>query len=160
MPWRCARSSASAIWPAHVERLGERQRPPREPLGQRLALEPLHDQEVDAVLVADVVERADVRVIERRDRARLALEARAPIRRRAANSWRQDLDGHSPVQPRVAGAVDLAHAARAERPDDLVRPEAGAWVERQGHGCANVFSMNALALRSSSSGSAPEARAT
>lgn len=45
------------------QRLLETQRPVPEPLGQRLTLEVLHHEEVDAILVADVVEGADVRVI-------------------------------------------------------------------------------------------------
>ena len=58
-------------------------RPRREALGERLALEQLHHQVVGVALAADVVERADVRVVERRDRAGLALEARAHLGRAA-----------------------------------------------------------------------------
>jgi hypothetical protein len=42
----------------------ERQRAAAEPVGERLALEQLHDQVLDAVLAADVVDRADVRMRE------------------------------------------------------------------------------------------------
>ena len=62
--------------------------------------------------MADVVERADVRMIERRDRARLALEALAQLRV-GRERRRQDLDRDRAVEPRVAGAVDFAHAAGA-----------------------------------------------
>ena len=61
-----------------------------EPLGQRLALQVLHHQEVDGWqesvgrLPADVVQRADVQVVERRDRLRLALEKRCRISRLSA----------------------------------------------------------------------------
>ena len=41
---------------------------------QRLAFEMLHHQEVDALVAADVVQRADVGMIQRRDGPRLALE--------------------------------------------------------------------------------------
>ncbi len=109
-----------------LERLGKRQRPAGEPVGQRLAVEPLHDEEVDAVLVADVVQGADVRVVQRRDGARLTLEARAPLRR-GRRLLAQDLDGDGTIEPRVPGVVHLSHAAGAQRPDDLVRSEAGAW---------------------------------
>ena len=75
-----------------VERVGDldrrsrsacvgRQRALAEAVRQRLALEQLHDEVVGPVLVADVVERADVRVVERRDRPRLALEALRAARR-------------------------------------------------------------------------------
>jgi hypothetical protein len=39
----------------------------------------LHDEERRAVLLADVVERADVRMIERRNRLGLALESLAKV---------------------------------------------------------------------------------
>ena len=75
MPSRCARVERLARAPIAVrQRLGERQRPAREPRAERLAVEILHHQELDAVLLADVVERADVRMVEPRDGARLALE--------------------------------------------------------------------------------------
>ena len=72
-------SSASAI----CEPMRQRRRPSGsgpfvEPLGQRLALEQLHDEKVGRAVAADVVERADVRMVERGDGPRLALEARAP----------------------------------------------------------------------------------
>ena len=38
----------------------------------------------------------------------------------------QDLDRDVAIQLRVARAIDLAHAAGAERGQDLVRAEAGA----------------------------------
>jgi hypothetical protein len=38
-------------------------------------------------------------------------------------------DGRVAPKPRVAGAVDLAHASRAERGDDFVRPEPNACGE-------------------------------
>ena len=61
-----------------AQRQLERQRAARrQPVGQRLALQVLHDQVGGRVLVADVVERADVGMRELRDGARLALEALA-----------------------------------------------------------------------------------
>jgi hypothetical protein len=48
-----------------------------------------------------------MRVIERGDGARFALEAVAVPRR-------QLLDGDDAIEARVAGLVDLAHPARAE----------------------------------------------
>ena len=62
----------------------------------------------------------DVGMVERRQHLRFALEPREPfgIVRRTV---RQDLDGDVAIELRVAGAVDLAHAARADRRDDFVR---------------------------------------
>ena len=62
------------------ERLVDRQRALRQPIRQRLAFEILHDEERGAILFADVVQRADVRMIELRDRAGLAIEALAELR--------------------------------------------------------------------------------
>ena len=77
-------------------------RPSASRVGERLALEMLHHQEVDAVLAADVVERADVRVVQRGDRAGLALEAFADVGI-AGERGREDLDGDRAIEARVAG---------------------------------------------------------
>ena len=62
---------------------------------------------------------------QRGDGLRLALEPRAAIGI-AGEDGGQDLDGDVALEPRVARPVDLAHAARADRRDDLVRAESGA----------------------------------
>ena len=113
------------------EHLIERERPFHQPIRQRLPLEVLHDEELDAVLVPDVVERADVRMRELRDRLRLPLEPLADLGARGEVRG-QDFDGNRAAEARVAGAVDLAHAAGADLADDLVRAEAGAGGERHG----------------------------
>ena len=53
---------------------------------------------------------------------RLALEAGAHLGVRG-QVRRQHLDRHVAPEPRVVGAIDLAHAARAERGEDLVGTE-------------------------------------
>ena len=82
-----------------------------------------------AVLTADVVERADVRVVERGDRAGFALEPLAELRV-AGEVRRQDLDRDGAIETRVARLVDLAHPARAERRHDFVRTESRTGGER------------------------------
>ncbi len=72
--------------------------------------------------LADVVDAADVRMVQRRDRAGLALEARTPIGI-AGQFARQHLDRHRAIEARVARAVDLPHSAGAQRADDFVRAE-------------------------------------
>ena len=104
--------------------LVERQRSARQPRGERLAVEILHDQVLDAVLLADVVERADVGMVEPRDGAGLALEAQASIRL-LRGIGRQHLDGDGAGDARVGRPVDLPHAPPAQEGDDLVRPQAG-----------------------------------
>ena len=49
-----------------------------------------------------------------------------------AKACGQDFERHLAVQVRVAGAIHLAHAARAERGDNFIRPESGSGL--QGHG--------------------------
>ena len=73
---------------------------------------------------ADVVDRDDVRVVQRPGRLRLLLEAPQAVRVLRVRGG-QDLDRDVALQPRVAGAIDLAHPARADRAEDLVRPETG-----------------------------------
>ena len=61
-----------------------------------------------------------------------AATARASRSKRARRSGspatftRQDLDRDGAIEPRVAGFVDLAHAASAKRAEDFVWAESGA----------------------------------
>ena len=71
-----------------IERDFERERPVVDAVLQRLAVEELHRDERLALGLADVVDRADVRVVERRGRARLALEALERAGSRANSSGR------------------------------------------------------------------------
>ena len=94
-----------------------------EPYG--LAFQILHDQEVDPVLLADVMERADVRMVQARDRLGFPLEPLAEIG--IVGHMRQEhLDGDGAVQAGVGGLVDLAHAPSAEGRLDFVGAERGA----------------------------------
>ena len=67
----------------------------------------------------DVVDRADVGVIQRGRRARFALE---PLERAGLQGhvFRQELEGDRAIEPAVLGLVDDAHAAAAEEFGDLV----------------------------------------
>ena len=97
-----------------AQNLVERKRPPRQPPGQRLALQQLHHQEVDVTLPADVVEGADVRVIQARDRPGLAREAGESLGI-LRHVRRQDLHGDVTPEPGVPRPVDLAHPSRADQ---------------------------------------------
>ena len=70
-----------------------------------------------------VVHLADVGMVERRDRARLALEPLAVLRR-------QLLDRDDAVEPGVEGFVDFAHAAGPNQGLDFVRAEVGSGRQR------------------------------
>ena len=61
------------------QRVGHWQRALQQPTGQRFALEIFHDEELHVILESHVVERADVRVVQRGDRPHLALEALAAM---------------------------------------------------------------------------------
>jgi hypothetical protein len=63
--------------------------------------------------VADVVERADVGMVEVGDGAGLALEAGADLRA-GREVGRQHLDCDIAAQAGIAGPIDLAHPARTD----------------------------------------------
>src|SRR5262249_16838106 len=78
----------------------------------------------DAVLVADVVERADVRVRELRDRLRLSLESLPHLGGRR-EMLRQHFDRDRALEARVLRLVDLAHPSRSDGGQDFVGSEPG-----------------------------------
>ena len=86
------------------------------------ALDELHHQ----VIRTDVVELADIGMIQRRDGARFPLEALAEILVR-------NLDGDGAIEAHIARTIYLAHAARADGRDDLVRPQSGSRSQRHGY---------------------------
>jgi hypothetical protein len=95
-------------------------------LPQRRAGDQLHDQ----IVVADVVQRADVRMIQRGDRPRLVHEplAGGDVVDDAA---RQHLDRHGAIEPGIAGFVHLAHPAGADPGLDDIGAQHGAARERR-----------------------------
>src|SRR5262249_25581381 len=104
-----------------------------EAAGERLALQVLHDEKVGALLMTDVVERAEVWMTQRRNGAGLLLEAAKSLRI-AAECGGQHLDRDEAVQPRIAGLIHLSHAAGAKQSDDFVDTEPRAGEERHGPG--------------------------
>jgi hypothetical protein len=69
----------------------------------------------------DPVDGRDVRMIERGEHLRLALQAGEPFRI-AGKSLGQDLQRHFALQPRVARPIHFSHAAGAERAPISYRP--------------------------------------
>ena len=98
-----------------------------QPLGERLALDELHDQEVLATGFFHAEERSDVRMIQRGEDFGFALEARDAVGV-GEEGFGQNFNGDAAPELHVARAVHLAHAARAEQAENLVRPEAASWV--------------------------------
>ena len=104
----------------HARRL--RQRQLADERAQRPADEVLHRDVRDAVLLEEVVDRDDVRVVQRAGDLRLADEA--PGHRRIAGAdLRQLLDRDVARQVRLAREVHDRHAASPHHPDDPVRTD-------------------------------------
>jgi hypothetical protein len=87
------------------------------------SLEVLHHQ----IVRTDVVEDADMRMVQRRDRARFLEKTRG------VNAVER-LDGHCPAQAGVEGLVDLAHATCTHHGHDFKRTEAGTRGQRHRKG--------------------------
>ena len=87
-----------------TDRFGRRNR-----TTQRLAVDVFEHE----IAWPDVVQLADVRMVQGRDRTRFVFESAQAIRvighRRGEN-----LDGDVAIETRIAGAVDFAHPASAE----------------------------------------------
>ena len=91
-----------------------RQRPLGQPRLQRLALQQFHDEKIHAILMTDIVERADVRMGEFRNGFGLALQSLLQ-RNVARKIGRQDFDRDLAVEASVTCTIHFAHAARTER---------------------------------------------
>ena len=78
----------------------------------------------------DLVNRDDVRMIERGGRLRFLHESAATALVGDAISG-QHLDGNLAAEPGIAGAVDLAHAPGANKAEDVVGAEPSTRL--QGH---------------------------
>jgi len=82
---------------------------------------------------------AGVGMVEHGERLRFALEARQPFRV-GGKDGRQDFQRDIAIEVRVAGEVDLAHAASAELGDYFVGAESRTGGHRHGRGRVSFFS--------------------
>src|SRR6266513_5175205 len=88
-------------------------------------------QIVDPILIAHVILDADARMIQARDGFCFALEPL--LANRITRKLRcQNLEGYRPLQPRVAGAVDFAHAPGTESRADFIESMRGSGNGRLG----------------------------
>src|SRR5207244_4509099 len=99
-------------------------------LPERLSIHELHGDVEGGVRGADVVNRDDVRMAQRRGGSGFLLEALAAVGVRGELAG-QHLDGDLAAQPRIPCAVDLSHASGAQRREDLEGPKPG--TRRQRH---------------------------
>ncbi len=104
---------------------GERQygfelnRPSRDEMLERDAVEEFHGDKRLAVLLANVVDRANVGMVQRRCCLRFALEARQCLSV-ARNVVRQEFEGYKTVKARVLSLVHHSHSTAAELSDYAV----------------------------------------
>ena len=108
--------------PGDRECFGDRQRPALQALGERRAFDELEHQGGDPGRLLEPVDRADVRMIERGQRSRFPRKTAAAFGI-TGEPRGQDLDRHVPPELRIVGAIDLSHAAGAERRQDGVGPQ-------------------------------------
>ena len=67
---------------SYLQGLLQRERTGSQPVSESFALQKLHDDEIDSVLRADVVQAANIRMCEQTDSSRFALKAPFQIRHR------------------------------------------------------------------------------
>ena len=96
----------------NAQRFLQRNRASLDALGQRRTLDQLHHQ----IVRPDVVKRANVGMIQRRNGPRLTLEALAEV-------FLGNLDGNGTLQPRIHGAIHFAHPPGSQLRFDLVRSD-------------------------------------
>ncbi len=94
-------------------------------VAQSLAIDQLADNVDQPILGADIVDRNNIRMIQRAGGPRLLFEALAAPRV-TRHVRRQNLERHGAAKARVVCAIHLAHAARPQEGGDLVRPDAAA----------------------------------
>ena len=96
-----------------------------QPVGERLAPEVLHHQEVNVFVMTHVKDGTDVRMAERGQHPGFALESLFQIR--ITRDMRgENLDGDRSVEPRVPRLVDLAHPAGTDPRHDFIGTETSA----------------------------------
>jgi hypothetical protein len=93
--------------------------PPINRMLERLSFQKLHGDEGAVVLLADVVNRANIRMIQGRSGLRFALKSgqRLPI---PGNFCGKELERHEATQPRILGFVDDTHPATPEFFQDAI----------------------------------------
>ena len=105
--------------------LGHRQWSAGKASGERFALVMRHRDERLAGEVADLVDRSDVRVIERAGRARLPQQAGSGVGM-AGGLRREELERDPALEVRVFGQIHRPHPAGADVAEDPVVGDGGA----------------------------------
>ncbi len=95
------------------------QRPPADPVLERRAFQIFHGDKGFSILLADIVNRADVGMVQGGSSLRFALET-AQCQRIARNFIGKKFENDEAVQPSIFGLIDHPHAAAAKFLDDAV----------------------------------------
>ena len=119
IPRECASSSASVTCSPISIDLADRQRALRDARRQQLAFDVLHDDEVGAAGLADVVGDGDVGRTQERRRPRLVEQAGAALRI-GFELGRQELQRDRTTEANILGSIHLAHAAGAKAFADAI----------------------------------------
>src|SRR5215203_990289 len=117
--------------PSDCQRLSDRKRASCDAIGERRPLDELEDESATAVGFFDAVNRGDVWMVQRRERACFTFEADHTVRIRHPFAG-QDLDRDFAAKPAIAGAVDLSHPTGSEEALHLVATDAAADQRRRG----------------------------
>ena len=100
------------------------------PLGEILAFDQFHHEGLDAVCLLQPIEGRNVRMIQGGQCPGFARESGHAFGV-GRECLRQNFDRHRALEPRIAGAIHLTHAARAEGGENFIRAESGAGGEGQ-----------------------------
>jgi hypothetical protein len=95
------------------------ERAPGDCLSKRLALEKLLNEEIPARDLLERMDDRDVRVADRCQELRFPFEALSSLLV-FEEFFRQDLQRHLAIEPRIARPINLAHAPRAEGGENFV----------------------------------------
>ena len=103
----------------------ERQAARLNQIGERAPLDQFHREEDTSVDLINRVDRDDVRVVEGGDGSRFTVEPRDGVGI-GFDAGRQHFQRDVPLELRVAGTIDVAHAAAAKQHHGFVSAEARA----------------------------------
>src|SRR5207249_7433943 len=112
-----------------LNRLTQRQGASPQALAQSFSFQKLSYQIGRSVMSSHLKDRENVGMTESGDGFGLNLEALQAVRF-GRQQLGQNLDGDVAIQAGIAGAVDLAHTAGAERSEDFILAKLGARDQR------------------------------
>jgi hypothetical protein len=110
--------------PGDRQRLADGQRSACQSLGERLARNQLHDEIAATLLFVQLIDRGNMRMVERRQKPGFTLKAGHPFPV-LCEFIAHHLDGNQTVELRVAGAEDLPHAAGPQGVEDFIAAQSG-----------------------------------